>query len=294
MYGRSRASSPGSIEPGHTQAFARRSRWPCSRSAHRRRVLRLAQGCWIRHRRRRPACYLGAIRMLVGFVLGGPPGRGMARPPAASCGLTGRAMDDRSAGVLAGGAPSSDNLTDQCAIDRCATARMARRCAVLETDTPDIRARAEPCPMGREPGKDARLPIAPSRTRGRRQDAADVAQSPAARRAAKNKPGHYPDLHRGSRQDAGVELAYPASLCEPQDAASTRKLELGHRSHPREGTRTSGLKGAGHGCPAPTSVSTAQPRSLSTPHTPSRDQSVSPAHPRSAPRVSRRARGPSR
>ena len=42
--------------------------------------------------------------------------------------------------------------------------------------------------MGREPGKDARLPIAPSRTKGRRQDAADAAQSPAARRAAKNNP----------------------------------------------------------------------------------------------------------
>ena len=78
--------------------------------------------------------------------------------------------------------------------------------------------------MGREPGKDARLPIAPSRTNARRQDAADAAQSPAARRAAKNKPGHYPDLHRGSRQDAGVELAYPASLCKPQDAASMHKL----------------------------------------------------------------------
>ncbi len=59
---------------------------------------------------------LVAVRMWVGFVLGGPPGRRMARPPAASCGLTGRAMDDRSAGVHAGGAPSSDNLHDQCAI----------------------------------------------------------------------------------------------------------------------------------------------------------------------------------
>ena len=68
-----------------------------------------------------PAALL-VIRVWVGFVPGGPPGRGMARPPAASCGLTGRAMDDRSAGVLAGGAPSSDNLMDQCAIDRRATA----------------------------------------------------------------------------------------------------------------------------------------------------------------------------
>ncbi len=65
---------------------------------------------------------LVAFRMWVGFVLGGPPGRGLARRPAASCGLISRAMDDRSAGVLAGGAPSSDNLADQCAIDRHATA----------------------------------------------------------------------------------------------------------------------------------------------------------------------------
>ncbi len=83
--------------------------------------------------------------------------------------------------------------------------------------------------MGREPGKDARLPIAPSRTNARRQDAADAAQSPAARRAAKNKPRHHPDLHRGSRQDAGVELQHPASWVEPQDAASMRKLEREYR-----------------------------------------------------------------
>ncbi len=109
------------------------------------------------NRRRHPACYLGAFRMLVGFVLGGPPGRGMARQPPASCGLTGRAMDDRSAGVLASGAPSSDNLMDQCAIDRRATAWMARRCAVLGREARHIRARAGPCPMGREPGMEAQL-----------------------------------------------------------------------------------------------------------------------------------------
>ncbi len=129
-----------------------------------------------------------AFRMLVGFVLGGPPGRGMARPPPASCGLTGRAMDDRSAGVLAGGAPTSDNLTDQCAIDRRATPRVARRCAVFDGETRHIRARAGPCPIRREPGMEARLSSAPSRIRGRRQDAADAAQSPAARRAAKTNP----------------------------------------------------------------------------------------------------------
>ena len=125
------------------------------RLAYRRRVLRLPQGCRIANRRRRPACYLGAIRMLVGFVLGGPPGRGMARPPAASCGLTGRAMDDRSAGVLAGGAPSSDNLPDQFAIDRCATPWMARRCAVLGREARHIRARVDPVRWG---GSRARTP----------------------------------------------------------------------------------------------------------------------------------------
>ena len=76
---------------------------------------------------------------------------------------------------------------------------------------------------------DARRPSAPSRTNPRRQDAADAAQSPAARRAAKNKPSHRPDLHKGSRQDAGVELAHPASLWEPQDAASMRRPEREHR-----------------------------------------------------------------
>ncbi len=140
------------------------------RFLHRRRVLRLAQGCRIRHRRRRPACYLGAIRMLVGFVLGGPPGRRMARQPPASCGLTGRAMDDRSAGVLAGGAPTSDNLIDQCAIDRRATPRLARRCAILERRHPVTSARRrDPVRWGgsraRTPG--SRLPHRAQRIGGR-------------------------------------------------------------------------------------------------------------------------------
>ena len=181
------------------------------------------------NRRRRPACYLGAIRMLVGFVLGGPPGRGMARPPAASCGLTGPAMDDRSAGVLAGGAPSSDNLPDQFAIDRRATAWMARRCAVLGREARHICARAGPRPMGREPGKDARLPIAPSRTNARRQDAADAAQSPAARRAAKNKPSHHPDLHKGSRQTSNADPVTSARGRDPARWGGSRARTPGSR-----------------------------------------------------------------
>ncbi len=98
---------------------------------------------------------LMAIRMWVGFVLGGPPGRRMARPPAASCGLTGRATDDRSAGVLAGGAPSSDNLPDEIAIDRRVTPWLARRCAVLGREVRHIRARVDPVRWG---GSRARTP----------------------------------------------------------------------------------------------------------------------------------------
>ncbi len=122
---------------------------------HRRRVLRLAQGSRIRHRRRRPAGYLGCVPDVGRFVLGGPPGRGMARQPPASCGLAGRAMDDRSAGVLAGGAPTSDNLADQCAIDRRATPWMARRCAVLDHEARHIRAPVDPVRWG---GSRARTP----------------------------------------------------------------------------------------------------------------------------------------
>ncbi len=188
--------------------------------------------------------------MLVGFVLGGPPGRGMARQPPASCGLTGRAMDDRSAGVHAGGAPTSDNLPDQFAIDRRATAWMARRCAVLGREARHIRARVEPCPMGREPGKDARLPIAPSRTTGRRQDAADAAQSPAARRAAKNKPSHHPDHHRSSRQDAGVDerFRHPCGSRRTRRRCANLNAYTVTSARRLDHVRT---KGAGHGCPAP-------------------------------------------
>ena len=42
-----------------------------------------------------------------------------------------------------------------------------------------------------------------------------------------------------------ASMAYPASLCEPQDAASVRKLERGSRGHPREGPNTSGLREPG-------------------------------------------------
>ncbi len=80
---------------------------------------------------------------------------GWRGPPPGSCGLTGRAMDDRSAGVLAGGAPTSDNLPDQFAIDRRATAWMARRCAVLGREARHIRAPVDPLRWG---GSRARTP----------------------------------------------------------------------------------------------------------------------------------------
>ncbi len=54
-------------------------------------------------------------------------------------------------------------------------------------------------------------------------------RNPRGPEGRKNKPYHHPDLHRSSRQDAGVELARPVPLCEPQDAASTRNAERGPR-----------------------------------------------------------------
>ncbi len=49
-------------------------------------------------------------------------------------------------------------------------------------------------------------------------------RNPRGPEGRNNKPYHHADLHRSSRQDAGVELARPASLGEPQDAASMRNL----------------------------------------------------------------------
>ncbi len=47
---------------------------------------------------------------------------------------------------------------------------------------------------------------------------------PAARRAAKNKPYEHPDSPKVAGRTP-ASMAYPASVCKPQDAASTRKLE---------------------------------------------------------------------
>ena len=116
----------------------------------------------------------------------------------------------------------------------------------------EMRARAEPCPMGREPGKDARLPIAPSRTNARRQDAADAAQSSAARRAAKNKPSHRLDLQSGSRQDAGVDerVRHPCASRRTRRRRADLDADPVISARRREYVRTTG---AGHGGPAPAS-----------------------------------------
>ncbi len=53
-------------------------------------------------------------------------------------------------------------------------------------------------------------------------------RNPRGPEGRKNKPYHHPDLYRSSWQDAGVELARPAPLCKPQDAASMREPERGH------------------------------------------------------------------
>ncbi len=62
------------------------------------------------------------VRTVAGLFFGGPPGRRMARRPPASCGLNGRAADERSAGLRAGGACIADNLPDQRASHVCARA----------------------------------------------------------------------------------------------------------------------------------------------------------------------------
>ncbi len=117
--------------------------------------------------------------------------------------------------------------------------------------------------MGREPGKDARLPIAPSRTRRRRQDAADAAQSPAARRAAKNKPNHRPDLHSGSRQDAGVDwrIRLPYASRRTRRRCANLNADTDTSARGREHVR---VKGAGHGCPAPASRRMRRRRAIPT------------------------------
>ncbi len=67
-------------------------------------------------------------------------------------------------------------------------------------------------------------------------------RNPRGPEGRNNKPYHHPDLHRSSRQDAGVDLAYPASLGKPQDAASVRKLnaDTGISARRREYVRTTG------------------------------------------------------
>ena len=72
-------------------------------------------------------------------------------------------------------------------------------------------------------------------------------RNPRGPEGRNNNPYHHPDLHRSSRQDAGVELACPASLCEPQDAASMHKLNAHAVSSARRRRhlRTTGAAGRG-------------------------------------------------
>ena len=75
---------------------------------------------------------------------------------------------------------------------------------------------------------------------------------PAARRAAKTKPYQHPERPKvAGRMPAST--AYPASLCEPQDAASMHKLNTAsvQSARRRKHVRTTG---AGHGGPAPSSI----------------------------------------
>ncbi len=51
-------------------------------------------------------------------------------------------------------------------------------------------------------------------------------------------------FHRPSRQDAGVGLACPTSMCEPQDAASTRHREPRSRVRFTPHTAHRGAEGA--------------------------------------------------
>ncbi len=49
-------------------------------------------------------------------------------------------------------------------------------------------------------------------------------RNPRGPEGRNNNPYHRPDLHKSSRQDAGVEVQRPTSWVEPQDAASMHKL----------------------------------------------------------------------
>ncbi len=128
-----------------------------ARPRARRRILRLALLSPDTLTRRPPrAGSVCGSRTLAGLFFGGPPGRRLARRPPASCVLLGRATDQRSAGILAGGASRSDNLADGCADHGDAQIWSTRNLTSAR--------QCDPVRIGREPGKDARLPCDPSRT----------------------------------------------------------------------------------------------------------------------------------
>ncbi len=95
---------PGSFQSGHARAFARMTRVSSSQTrAATPRPAAHTMRSDTPIRRRHPASSVCESPTVAGMFFGGPPGRRMARRPPASCGLMGRATDQRSAGILAGG-----------------------------------------------------------------------------------------------------------------------------------------------------------------------------------------------
>ncbi len=65
-----------------------------------------------------------------------------------------------------------------------------------------------------------------------------------------NKPDHHPDLHRGSRQDAGVDerIRHPCGSRRTRRRCANLNADTVSSARRPEHLRT---KGAGHGCPDP-------------------------------------------
>ncbi len=173
----------------------------------------------------------------------------MARAPRSGLRVDAASCGSLEPGILAR-LPSSGHGLRLCADDSAVRVQLAHRRAHPERGPRDIRANARACPPSREPGKDALL----QHSAGRGVDAqswnVDTITSARRRECARTgrEAGRMPDsiAHRavipaGCRR----RLAYPASLCEPQDAASTRNPGTWTRSHPREGVSAPGLDGAG-------------------------------------------------
>ncbi len=186
------------------------------------------------NRRRRPAGCLGVIRMWVGFVFRGPPGRRGLRNiggilPPTPCARWG----NREPGVLARLPPHRAGSRLRADVTGCLRSRIAHRRANRGVARRSIanwsgRLSDEGAPPARTPAERSSIarPVRP-------QDAAGCRAIP--------RPGgpprtNLPTSGTQPRQPAGCRrrLAYPASLGKPQDAASRHKLNADPITSARE------------------------------------------------------------